>query len=575
MLSFIPLSAVALAAAAAFFLRKQNRAVPDIFLCITFLLPFAAGGFHSYVSAVTAVLLTLHLLNTAKKQGYLLLTVNWNTLAVVLVLFGYCITPFWAADKGMAVFGILRYLPLVLYILALMQLTPEQKRHCLDLIPMSGMLMTVSSCLMLLIPGADAYLTVSNRLAGCLQYPNTFAAFLLAGLILQYSKDNRNRRDLLTDAVLVMGILLSGSKTVYVLLAVSVMVIVLIHRKAKILLILLGILAAAAALRLLNSDFMEYASTRFTSESFLLRLLYYKDVLPMILKNPFGYGYMGYRALEGTFQTGGYYVTYVHNGLLQLLFEIGWLPSLAMAAAFVRALFSRKTVPGRRLLLFALLAHCMLDFDLQFFIFWAMLLSYLDFETGKQHYLRWKTAGRVLASLCIVLSLWLGAVDLSYSCGKTDITLRLLPCHTDSLSVRLRSATDVQTLNETADKILKVNPTFSLAYSAKANAALASGDVLSMMTYKEQAIFCSPYTAEEYMDYFDKLHAVSKLYLRNGDDASAEYCERKIVALSRKIREVQESTDPLTEKIGDYTVLKLPIRYRLYMRMLNDRYPQT
>lgn len=567
MLSFIPLSAVALAAAVSFFLQKKYRTVPEVFLHISFLLPFAAGGFHSYVSAVTTVLLTLHLLDTGRKQGFLRWTRNLNSLAVVLVFLGYCITPFWAADKGMAVFGILRYLPLVLYILALMQLTAEQKRHCLDLIPLSGMVMTIFSCLLLLIPGADAYLTVSSRLSGCLQYPNTYAAFLLAGLVLQYTKDNRNRLDLLTDAVLVLGTLLSGSKTVFLLLIAAVIGIALIHRKAKTLLLLAGLLGAA----ILVSGRLQ--NIRITSESFLLRLLYVKDVLPMILKNPLGYGYMGYRALEGTFQTGGYYVTYVHNGLLQLLFEIGWIPSLSMAAAFVRALFSRKTAPGNRLLLFVLLGHCMLDFDLQFFLFWAMLLNCLDFETGKQRYLRWKTAGRILASLCILLSLWLGAVDLSYSLGKTDLSLRLLPCHTDSLSVQLRQATDVQTLNETADKILKVNPTFSLAYSAKANAALSSGDVLSMMAYKEQAIRCSPYTAEEYMDYFDKLHAVSKLYLRNGDTASAEYCERKIVALSRQIRSVQDSTDPLTEKIGAYTVLKLPIRYRLYMRMLTDKYP--
>ena len=579
MLSVIPFSAVVFAVAAAFFLRKYYRNLPGIFLYLTFVLPFAAGGFHTYVSAVPVVCLVIHLVMTAGKQGYLRITLNGNSAAVLLVVLGYCITPVWAADKGMSVFGIARYLPMLLYALALMQLTPEQKRDCLSLIPVSGAVMTVLSCLLLLIPEADAFLTVNGRLAGFLQYPNAYAAFLLAGVILQYSKAQRKPSDFLVDAVLVLGIVLSGSKTVFVLLVAAVIGIAVIRKKARTILVLAGLCAGAASLALLLSrfDVLRYAGRfqdiRITSGSFLIRLLYFKDVLPMILKNPFGYGYLGYRALEGTFQTGGYYVTYIHNGLLQLLFEIGWLPALAMAAAFLGGLFSKKNSSGNRLLLFALSAHCMLDFDLQFFVFWVILLTCLDFEAGAQWKLRThRLAGMTAAALCTALCLWLGASDLSYSLGKPGICLKLTPFHTDALCVQLQGTANPEVLNELADRVLELNPTSSLAYSAKANAALSQGDVLNMMAYKEQAIGCSPYTAEEYMDYFDKLYGISKLYSRNGDTVSAEYCERKIVLLSERIKAVQNATDPLTNSIGEYMLLKLPIRYRLYMRMLADRY---
>lgn len=585
MLSLLPLSAVAFSVVAAGFLgkyrKRQGSAVDWIFLYLTVVLPFAAGGFHTYVSAITAVCLVVHLASVFQKQGYLRLTLNFNSIAVMLVMLGYCITPMWAADKGMAVFGILRYVPVALYVLTLMQMTPEQKQQCLGLIPISGAGMTVLSCLLLLLPGTAPYLTVSSRLAGFLQYPNTYAAFLLAGLILQYSKESRRKSDFLMDAILLLGIILSGSKTVFVLLIVSGIWLAVIHRKGKTILTLGGLFAAAAlfALLLSNVDVLQHGNRfrdiRITSGSFLLRLLYYEDVLPMILKNPIGYGYQGYRALLGIFQTGRYHAAYIHNGLLQLLFEIGWLPACAMAAAFLRAMFSRKTMPGQRLLLTILLAHCMLDFDLQFFIFWVILLTCLDFESSAQWKLEKKTVGIVFISVCLVSCLWMGAVDFCYSIGKTDISLRLMPSHTDSLSVKLRQTSDIHVLNETADRILKGNPTFSLAYSAKANAALSQGDILNMMAYKEQAIRCSPHTAEEYMDYFDKLYAVSKLYLQNGDIKSAEYCERKIVQIYGMVRSVQEATDPRASQIGDYMVLKLPIRYRIYMRMLNDRYQQA
>lgn len=585
MLSFLPLFAAAFSAVAAFFLgkhrKKQGCEIPEIFLYLTFVLPFAAGGFHTYVSGVTVVCLVIHLLTTAKKQGYLRLTLNGSSIAVLLVALGYCITPLWAADKGMAVFGVARYLPLLLYILALMQLTAEQKEECLGLIPISGSAMTVFSCLLLLIPGTEACLTVSGRLAGFLQYPNTYAAFLLAGLVLQYSKENRNKHDILVDAILVLGILLSGSKTGFVLLVAAAMGIAVIRKQKKTLLILAGLFAGAILLALLLSNFhaLQYAgrfqNIRITSNSFLLRLLYYKDVLPMILKKPFGCGYLGYRALQGTFQTGRYHVTYIHNGFLQLLFEIGWLPAFAMAAVFLRGMFSGKISAGKRLLLFILLAHCMLDFDLQFFVFWVILLACLDFETGRQWKLRGrKRAGVMVASGCLVLCLWLAAADFCYSIGKTDVCLRLVPVHTDALCVNLRGTSDPRELNELADAILERNPTCSLAYSAKANAALSQGDVLLMMAYKEQAIRCSPYTGEEYADYFDKLYAVMQLYRQNGDAQSAEYCWNKIQVLSEQIASLQNAADPLTARIGGDAALILPVRHRALQSLLRKQAQQ-
>ncbi|MBQ5858246.1 MAG: hypothetical protein IIW51_04445, partial [Peptococcaceae bacterium] len=252
MLSLIPLSAAGLAVAAAFILeryrKKRGCEVPGIFLYMTFVLPFAAGGFHTYISAVTVICLVLQLTATAKKQGYLRVVLNFNSIAVALVVLGYCITPVWAADKGMAVLGIARYLPIVLYILVLMQLNPKQKQHCLDLIPISGGMMTVLSGLLLLIPGTADHLTVSGRLAGFLQYPNTYAAFLLAGLILQYNKEERRKTDILVDIILVLGVLLSGSKTGFILLIASVIGIATVHKKWNTVLGLTGLFAASVLL---------------------------------------------------------------------------------------------------------------------------------------------------------------------------------------------------------------------------------------------------------------------------------------------------------------------------------------
>ncbi len=52
------------------------------------------------------------------------------------------------------------------------------------------------------------------------------------------------------------------------------------------------------------------------SSTFRERLLYARDVLPVIFTHPLGLGYQGYLYLQGSFQTGVYQTRFVHNELL-------------------------------------------------------------------------------------------------------------------------------------------------------------------------------------------------------------------------------------------------------------------
>lgn len=579
MLSIIPLSAVAAATIFAFFLsrclRSRGSELPGIFLWQTVVLPFAAGGFHTYTAAITAVLLAGNLIVTVKRNGRFLFVYNLNSAAIVCVVAAYLITPFWAADKGMAVFGIPRFIAVLLYCLTLMQLTPGQKSECLSLVPLSGAIMTVVSSVLLLFPNTDAYLTVNGRLSGFMQYPNSFAAFLLAGIILQYTKETRKKTDYILDAILILGVVLSGSKTGFILLIAALLGIIIIRKSKKVLITLIFpvVLGAILALAVSRFDVLRHAD-RFAaisanSSSFLVRLLYFKDVIPQILKNPFGYGYMGYRALEGTFQTGRYYVTYIHNGLLQLLFEIGWFPALLLAGALLRTMLSRNTAPRYRLLLTIVLGHCMLDFDMQYLITWIIVLSCLDFETGKRYSIRkGKSIGAAACAGMMIICIWLGAGELLCHLQKTEISLRITPFHTDALSAQMQKTTDIDEQEALADKILKLNPTYSLAYSAKANIALSRGDISEMIGYKERAILCARYTTAEYTDYFDKLYVVMQMYLQAGDTKSAMYCREKILGIADAMQKVSQAMDPLAFKTGEDTSLELPFSYRLILKQL-------
>lgn len=555
-----------------FFWPKAKPEIHWICPVLTLALPFSAGGFHTATSSLLSLFLAAALLERIHKTGTVRFFLNRHSMAVLLLIAAYCTTPFWAADRGMAGFAFPRYLPLVLYMLLLMQGEDDLRQRTLDLIPACGCLMTLLSAGALLIPGLSGQVTINGRLAGFFQYPNSFAAFLLVGLLLQCFR-SQGRQSFLITLLLITGIILSGSKTVFILTLLFLVVTVLIKRQQLPALgaaLVCGLMAGFAAdfLQLLpNAD--RFADIHAEPGTFLVRLLYFWDVLPSILTHPFGIGYMGYPAIEGTIQTGRYYVTYIHNGFLQILLEIGWIPGILAAISLLSAFFSSKARPAARIVLAAVLSHCMMDFDLQFSVFWIILLSCIDFQKGRQFAVgSLRTASFAAAIFCAV-SLWLGCSDWLYRMEKPDLCLAFTPFHTEALTYRLSVSDDPQQADQIADEILSLNPTHSVASSAKANVAFSNGDIHSMIQHKENAIRFSPYTTAEYCDYFKKLYTAMQLYSQAGDLSSAAYCRTKLLQIPEMMETVSQRTHPLAYMTGDDPSLTLPPEYTAVLQSLS------
>jgi len=557
--------------------RKANPQLPSVFMWLLFVLPFAVGGFYTWLAVPVSGFLLGVLWLQAKQSGSLKLYLNLPFAAVAAVFAGFCLTPLWAADKGMAVFGFVRFLPILLYALLLMQLPQTQRETALLPIPFCGVIMTVLSLGLQFLPAFTDALTVNGRLAGFFQYPNTFAVFLLAGLVIQGTKNSRRIADTVTDSVLILGIIISGSRTAFILLLACVVFLIAVRRKAAYALGLLGcvgigILLAellAGTMQMDNAD--RYSTISVTSGTFLARLLYFKDALGVILQHPFGIGYWGYQAMEGSFQTGRYFVTYVHNGLLQLLLDIGWVPAILLATAFAKAMFSKKTSIRSRGILGVVLAHCMLDFDLQYLVIWFILLSALDFSSGKYFALQkstglWAAAAAAVLAICV----WLGIGDYLYNKGNVEACLSVTPFHTDARIATLQGESDPDQLDRIGDQILSQNQYASIGYSAKANAAFSRGDITSMILYKEQAIQCARYSLNEYCDYIDKLRIAYELYLQVGDIQSAQYCLEKLGSVEEMIHAVTIQTSPLAYLTGDDSSLILPDNYRQYINAIRS-----
>ena len=563
-----------------FLLRRRELSTPARALSwLNFVLPFAFGGFFTYLALpVTAFLLAV-LWKTVKQKGELKFKTNLSTVAIVLVVLGYLVTVLWAADKGMAAFGMIRMIPLLLYLLLLLQIPSEERSGVLDLVPLSGGVMTVLSMALLLIPSLGTYMTISDRLAGFFAYPNTFAAFLLACLLLSMLKQQKKWQDYLLGGIAVLGVIASGSRTAFVFLFVAVVLLLIPKGRGKTAAFAAVAVAAGIGISFLLAGFEPLSGAdRFTtidvSEStFLGRLLYYKDALAIIVRHPFGTGYWGWRVLQSGVQTGVYAVTFVHNSFLQLLLDIGWIPAILLAVAFLKTIFAKETSYTARAVLLVVLGHCMLDFDLEYLSIWLILVPLLPMDAGKEKLIKKpKTAVLAVGSVMLALSLWLGTGDFLVQMGWNEACLKVTPFHTDSLEKRLYGEGDMAKLAKVADKMIRLCPTSSIAHSAKANVAYSGGEALLMMEEKELAIANARYTLVEYIDYLDKLFALYQAYSQMGDADSAEYCAKKILEVPAMIREVIDSTAPIAYKIADVPDLTLPDDYLLAIEQLHAIY---
>ena len=158
-------------------------------------------------------------------------------------------------------------------------------------------------------------------------------------------------------AVLVFGILYSGSRFVFVLAFISVIVALFINKskkKALFSLLSLGVPAAGVAVYGICAGrfgtLTRFLTTSFDSSTLLGRALYWLDALPEILSHPFGHGYMDYYLTQSSFQSGVYSVRYMHNDVLQFAFDIGWIPAVLFAALFIYHIFKKGTMPEIRLI---------------------------------------------------------------------------------------------------------------------------------------------------------------------------------------------------------------------------------
>lgn len=524
------------------------------------------GGYFVYVSALLGILLLAVTLYRIVWKKEITMAADWNLAAFAVLTFSYLIVSMWAVDTGVAVMGFIKFLPLLLFYIYVSGESEEARERMIQFLPAMGTVMTVLAFAAMQLGLLDRVVSVAGRLAGFFQYPNTYAVFMLICFIIvvyRFDITHPDWMDLLHMGIALFGIYMSGSRTVFILTALAMFWLGVSQKKVRKPLLIItaagAVLIGIAALIGGGDAIERITSISLGASTFIGRILYAVDALPVILQHPFGLGYYGYYFIQQSIQSGVYSVVNVHNELLQFLLDVGVIPTALMCAALVRTVISKRTSARNRMALVLLLLHSLFDYDFQFLVIGFVLILLLDIREAKRYKAPVLTRS-VLAAAGIgsaVFGIVCGASEFLYTQGKYEASLHIYGGNTLS---EIRLLTEVETAEEMrqiAEDIISKNEYVSLAYSARARANLSEGKVRPFMEDKRNAIRLAPYQMEEYVDYLEVLYYCENLYLENGNIEDARICAAQAAEVPEMVEAVREKTHPLAWKIKDRPDLEL------------------
>ncbi len=179
----------------------------------------AVGGFHTFLNCALSLVFLGYLLLSKKQPRGEGIRVSLGGIFALVVTAFYLLSALWGVESGSALLGFFTFLPLPLYLL--ITAGEQGQNTALETLPYALAVGTLLSLLGMVLPFVKDYFTVAGRLGGFLQYPNTFGILLLVGQLLLLTKEKWNKWDFATLGILILGIFLTGSRTVFVLFLVG------------------------------------------------------------------------------------------------------------------------------------------------------------------------------------------------------------------------------------------------------------------------------------------------------------------------------------------------------------------
>ena len=545
---------------------------------LTAIAPFCYGGYYTLSAAGIGLIILIRLIMIIKRDRRMIIRCNLPVVSLFLLVLSYGLTVLWASNQGMAVFGFARRLPIFLYLMLLMQIPSDHRDTAVVLLPFSGTLMVWMALILQYVPGFAGSQLVDGRLSGFFEYANTFALFLILCIIVLILQWHSRPALISVIALITMitGIFFSGSRIGLFLLLLTLSALILMLRDRHLILqtvfsLLLAILFSYLASELsFIAEAQRYTTTGTDHGSLWVRFLYYKDAIPQILTHPFGCGWWGYATTRKLFQHGVYQVSHVHNDLLQLFLDIGWIPTILFAATCIQSFFSHSTSRMAKTMLLLICIYSMTEFHLEYLSIWFLLISCFALQTGHTCVLEVKRLQFpcMIFSLLCAVSLWLGTGEASSIAGMPEISVKITPFYTQALKKQLRSSDNTSQQRSLAERILKYDQYYALAWTTLADQAWDSNELVLAIQYQKEAIACDRYNLDIYLSYFDRLYSMMEYCRASGDNSGEALCISELTDIPLLLQAVEADTDPLAWEIEHQPTLELPEEYQEKLALL-------
>lgn len=510
------------------------------------------GGYYCFSVFLCGAVLAVLVLACAYRDGRF----RFPNDAAAWCLYGVCFChllsiPF-AVSSGRAFAGFLRTLVWVLFEIYISNCSDEDRPGILDAISYEGAVLAFLSTAAFLYTRFTGGEDLNSRLDGFFEYANTWALYQLVCIVLLAFKEKRKPVDYLSMAVLTLGVFLTGSRGVILLMTLAAVlggIHAAVKSKKAIWAILAAtvIIAAAFAASLLTKGAVldRIRAISISSSSMNGRLLYWLDGIDILRAHPFGIGYGGYIYMQSAIQTGVYTVRYVHNDYLQAALDGGILAGVLLLV-FVCISISRKGLSLRERTVMLLIAfHCFIDFDLQFS--GVMLLFLLCGKGNKAASLslRRKAPAAVCAFAVILCFAYFANVYYFDFRGGSLQSWQLFPADLELAEKHLAETYSQASSEEYADSIIASTDYSELAWHRKYLAAVQRGDLRGMLTAKYQYLLLNRYRSKVWNDFTVLLEDAAP---SPEDEALiTEYARTASEELERTIRR----TRPLAWKISE------------------------
>lgn len=552
---------------------KQLLFVKSLFIGSFFLV----GIFHEFTACIFVAIELILIYYLYQKNKGLIIYDDINFVLMIFIIFMYLFSVIYAIDRGMAFIGFVTMLTVILFLIIAMQLSTNQRNDLCKAIPLSGIIMIMIGLISLITGIGYKWLFVNNRVGGFFQYPNTFALFLLLGIIVIYNKKTLEKKEYLFFIVLLFGILSTGSRTVYLItFGFLIYFSYKNHNILKISLCLLGclvmLLLVATFTNVEISVIERISDINLSSSTFLGRLLYYKDGIFTAIKHPLGLGYLGYYFIEPQIQTGIYSIRFIHNDLLQIILDVGILPGFLFIWIIIKSFLSKNINSLNRQMIIAIILHSMLDFSLQYKSIFFILILCLDFYSGKKKILykdnfkNLKLFGTCINSFIVF---YIGVSMSFHYFGLTDLSIKYLPFYTEAMVSKISTTKDLDEGILLAKKILKINSYVPVAYDVLAVNEYINENYDAMIRYKEKSIDLQKYNIKAFDNYITMLSTAIEYYQDVDADKCNEYAQ-KILNIPFKIDEIKNNTSYLAYQIADKPDFNLSIQSKKIIEMINE-----